>query len=309
MIKLNIPNEKPDVYTRVKKQSEFDENIQNALTTIRNFYENKNFDLIEKERYYRKYKNLLWEAQHKKCAFCEEEVKRPQCDVEHFRPFKYSINEAGARKDGIYSWLGYEWLNFVVSCKTCNVYKKNHFPLVNEVERVELFGAELNNEGNLGNEEPILINPRYESPNEYISYDIDEIRETGQVFIRPTNCDPNNRGSETIKLLDLNRDKTNKKQNDENYDALTSKRGDRLLLLIDLVDNYKVKKANHEDLAGNPEVAEDNVEKAEVKQRRTKEQILNFISPNTNTEFLGLLLWYLRTQSGVWNDFTELHCY
>jgi len=308
MIKLNIQIEKPQLYSTQGWQDNYNDRIEHSLQVISGHYGNSNYNLIIIDRdLYTKYKKPLWDAQNKKCAFCEESIKYPLSDVEHFRPFKYSKDIDGNIIHGVYSWLGYEWLNFQVGCKVCNTYKNNHFPLVNELDRENNFGTLLNNEGNLGNESPTLINPRFESPTNHISYDIDDLKFTGRVFIVSSRVDPNDRGKVTIDLLDLNRDKTNQKKEDDSYDDICGKRGQRLLRLIKLLDDFRTKKSNFDSISNNPEATNDSISRSEILKNDKREEILSFMS--LKSQFIGLCLWYLRRHTSLWDDFPELHNY
>lgn len=67
-------------------------------------------------------KTALFNAQHRKCAYCEKpEEQAKYRDAEHFRP------------KSLYWWLAWTWENLLFSCMDCNrEHKGEEFPLVDE---------------------------------------------------------------------------------------------------------------------------------------------------------------------------------
>ena len=135
-----------------------------------------------------------------KCCYCER--KRDislERDVEHYRP-KKAVEDVDGHPG--YWWLAYEWGNLLISCKTCNtLHKGNQFPLADEDKRVL-------EEGDVGDEEPLLINPANEDPEEYISYQYEKVG--GQWIAYPLPRDPTDevkfrRAAETIRIAGLQR--------------------------------------------------------------------------------------------------------
>ncbi len=107
-----------------------------------------------------------------KCCYCETDISAGSpWDVDHFRPKKFGPNVAG------YYWLGYEWTNLLLSCKTCNNWKNSKFPIEDENLRVKHPSLDANGlpiEAYLSaksqillNEIPLLINPEIESPDDH----------------------------------------------------------------------------------------------------------------------------------------------
>lgn len=148
---------------------------------------------------------------HGKCAFCEDfrnnerkEDGKPDWDwqTEHFRP------KAGVSEDKThhgYYWLGYECTNFLISCYTCNQqYKGTQFPIMQGTTRltvdhfIENGRLETNRCSIFHNifemEEPVLINPVKDKPQEFIEF-----------FADGTVKGKNYRGEESIKIYGLNR--------------------------------------------------------------------------------------------------------
>ena len=110
-----------------------------------------------------KVKKFLYESQYGKCCYCERKRDKIEVDVEHFRP-KAGVEEAEDHPG--YWWLAYNWENLLIACKKCNQeYKKSKFPLLGS-ERA--YGEN----SDLAKEEPILINPLEEDPEEFIEYDL-----------------------------------------------------------------------------------------------------------------------------------------
>lgn len=61
---------------------------------------------------------------HDKCAYCERKLYEGQFTVEHYRPKK--------KENHPYYWLGYEWSNLILACKSCNNQKDDAFPIFKE---------------------------------------------------------------------------------------------------------------------------------------------------------------------------------
>jgi uncharacterized protein (TIGR02646 family) len=115
---------------------------------------------------------------HGKCCYCEVKI-RPACpeEVEHYRP-KAEIS--GVNSNGYY-WLGNEWSNLMLICRTCNGKKSTKFPLNNELHRVKSHPVNSKskldwkkipyNSGYLNQERPLLINPEYHYPEKLLYHD------------------------------------------------------------------------------------------------------------------------------------------
>src|SRR5262245_42295217 len=103
---------------------------------------------------YREFKPLLLTMTHGKCAYCERRVDRIESDVDQFRP------------KSLYWWLAYDWSNLLIACRTCNVTKREHFPIVGD----RVIGPD----GDLLSERPVLLNPCEDDVGLYFRYIIDE---------------------------------------------------------------------------------------------------------------------------------------
>jgi uncharacterized protein (TIGR02646 family) len=147
---------------------------------------------IERDVYgHAEVKDVLRQAQHKKCCFCEGIFEaNAAADVEHYRPKKYAQQARGARKlyPGYY-WLGYTWENLYYCCQVCNrSHKRNYFPLKNPAQRAR------NHLGNVAGESPLILDPGGpESPRDHIHFE-------AEVAIGDTDA-----GDATIDFVGLNR--------------------------------------------------------------------------------------------------------
>ncbi len=137
-------------------------------------------------------KDALRKAQHDKCALCESNISHISYgDVEHFRPKAgYRQKPEDALVQPGYYWLAYEWSNLLFCCQHCNQrFKGNLFPLGDISRRAKSHHDEI------GNEEPLLINPAIEDPARFL-----EFREN---LIHAIKDNP--RGVATIKIFGLDR--------------------------------------------------------------------------------------------------------
>jgi uncharacterized protein (TIGR02646 family) len=184
----------------------------------------QNKDLIDSDIYRGKIKSkegikeevveALEAIYHKKCAYCED-FATPE--VEHYRPKKQVIGEP---QHGGYSWLCYEWSNLVVSCHECNKIgggKGNYFPVRNRrtqltdcyTDQVLDFKKCAAHQAPLINEGPYLLHPEIDDPSEYLSFEIDE-KKRGIALKGLDGV--NERGDETIRICNLNREELLRKR-------------------------------------------------------------------------------------------------
>lgn len=141
-----------------------------------------------------------------KCVYCEQKIEGDQHgDIEHFRPKArvtdendqpVMIEHEGERKPHPgYYWLAYEWTNLVPSCVRCNqasigdtgnkIGKRNRFPVQGEYALAP---------GQENDEEPLLLNPLFDDPNQHMRL----IRDTG--VLEPVT----ERGRTCIEIFGLN---------------------------------------------------------------------------------------------------------
>lgn len=138
----------------------------------------------------------IWEDQDKKCCYCERErdAKR-EADIEHFRP-RVEVHGEPPGSLG-YWWLAYSWSNLLFSCKGCNQgYKKTHFPLLDGGVRAKVPSDSLKDE------EPVLINPSQEDPEDFLDYTWEP---SAIPLAKPIGRDSDLRGKRTIEILGLDR--------------------------------------------------------------------------------------------------------
>lgn len=138
---------------------------------------------------------------HGKCCFCEVKIRpaSPE-EIEHYRP----KSEISGVNDNGYYWLGNEWSNLMMICRTCNGHKSSKFPLNREASRVTSHPT--NGKGvdftmlpirskYLGEERPLIINPEYHYPENLLNHD----------YTCELNAIKNNiLGRSTIKVVNLN---------------------------------------------------------------------------------------------------------
>jgi hypothetical protein len=121
-----------------------------------------------------------------KCAYCETFLGGSvPIDSELFRP---AASVAEAPDHPGYWWLASRWENMLLACGTCNRQKANRFPLIAESRRAFAEGREVN-------EQPLLLNPCEDHPEEHLVFNDD-----GTVVSETP------RGQATISVLGLNRD-------------------------------------------------------------------------------------------------------
>lgn len=73
----------------------------------------------------------LLELFHDKCAFCESKLNTDSpLEVQHFRPFGFTVNHDGSIIKPGYWWLAWEWSNLYPVCPLCNTTKANRFQVV-----------------------------------------------------------------------------------------------------------------------------------------------------------------------------------
>lgn len=140
-------------------------------------------------------RGVLHSHQYGKCCYCERkrELKR-ESDLEHYRPKARVAEEADHPG---YWWLAYDWSNYLIACKPCNeAHKEDHFPLLNGGRRT------FSPTDNISEENPVLINPYEENPEDYIAYVWEE---SGNFLVKAVGKDDEDRGSKTIRLMQLNR--------------------------------------------------------------------------------------------------------
>jgi len=157
-------------------------NLEKARSRVREIIESGTLPTENDfPKLWRKYRDLLSDAQHGKCAYCESRFKEGYPGaVEHYRP-KTAAQEITRSKPGSFSygrvskpgywWLAYNFENWVFSCFSCNTAKRYYFPLRAKRKKMKP-GAE-------ASEKPWLINPLREDPSGEFEFD-----EFGAIYAR-----------------------------------------------------------------------------------------------------------------------------
>lgn len=156
--------------------------------------------------------NALEKLFNYKCCYCERVLNGGGFDVEHFRPKKAPIECVAPHPPHHgYFWLVYDWNNLYFSCVNCNETRRdlpgwdydgtgqtagklNSFALFNPANRA------LDNTHNLGVEEPHLLDPCNDDPEEHITFNI-----SGRALEKNGSL----RGRETIRVTGLFRGRLN----------------------------------------------------------------------------------------------------
>ncbi|MEM7092678.1 MAG: endonuclease [Actinomycetota bacterium] len=153
-----------------------------------------------------------------KCAYCESFYSSTQpMDVEHYRP-KGAVASEGATDtstDGHhgYYWLGADWDNLLPSCIDCNRKRTQEEVVVGhdttkpkslgKKDRFPVAGVRsMDENGDIELEEPLLLNPCLDDPDDFIRYDT----EVG-VVLPKEGLDPSAklRAETSIEIYGLNR--------------------------------------------------------------------------------------------------------
>lgn len=116
-------------------------------------------------------KLALWQAQHEKCAYCEQRIRLSSSPVEHHRPkdgaWRHKRGTPKVVDSERYWWLTWSWENLLLSCARCNDrgHKANFFPLVSGTSPLPLppKGALANplpaSLWSTSSEQPLLLDP------------------------------------------------------------------------------------------------------------------------------------------------------
>ncbi len=176
---------------------------QAAINSLNNRYDNgekefKSSDFDSNIYGHDEVKGRLIGIQDYKCCFCESKIGHISFgDVEHFRPKAGWVqNDEKINKPGYY-WLAYNWENLMLSCQICNQrHKRNFFPLLSHSSRA------LSHADDIKLEQPVFINPTSEEVEKLITFN-EEI---------PKAVNDNQRGSETIIKLGLDRELLNEQR-------------------------------------------------------------------------------------------------
>lgn len=142
-------------------------------------------------------KKHLREIYKNKCAYCECRIDEGAAwQADHFRP-KKSVAEDKDHPG--YYWLAYEWSNLLLCCPTCNRKKSDRFPIQGfRVKEPQHKQTEWRADSpTFLTEKPLLLNPELDYPEDHLTFLPDG-------SIRDKNV--SKRGTETIRICDLNRE-------------------------------------------------------------------------------------------------------
>lgn len=144
-------------------------------------------------------RTTLKDAFHGKCAYCESEVLSiGHGDIEHWRP-KGAVK--GSAAEGGYWWLAAKWENLLLSCALCNQPpgKGTQFPLAEGSPRAAA-------EGDEELEQPLLIDPTSEDPDEFLG-SVVVTEDDEELLLIQAIDEPGDepRGQTTIEVFRLNR--------------------------------------------------------------------------------------------------------
>ena len=116
-----------------------------------------------------------------KCAYCEQKIYGSQHgDMEHFRPKSAVSDESfepalvdengSVRKHPGYYWLCYDWRNLLPACVLCNQESRqgSDSRRIGKHTRFPVRGFRAVKPGDEAKEEPMLVNPVSEDPQEHL---------------------------------------------------------------------------------------------------------------------------------------------
>lgn len=140
-----------------------------------------------------------------KCAYCEMHCKG---EIEHYRP---KLGVTGTKHVGYY-WLCYEWTNLVPSCRYCNTEggKGNQFPIISKtrISKPVIKAKKLDqtkclaHDKPLISEQPYLLHPEIDDPKKFLNFSLKKDKKGVEIKGK----DKAKRGSQTIKICNLNRE-------------------------------------------------------------------------------------------------------
>ncbi len=216
MIKITYKNYNvvPEPLTRMGAFRQIKKAVENIDGDICSGYYYKDAEVVNKLRAFSVHRNELQLGDKPKCYYCESHIEHVAVlQVEHFRPKAKveAIDNNNAVHSGYY-WLGLEWSNLLLSCPNCNGKKAkgNRFPLENFNRRVAPINPIINtpqlpltydrtsciaNQNPLLDERPLLINPEYEDPTPFLTFD-----EFGQIY------GVGDKGEKSVEIYTLDRD-------------------------------------------------------------------------------------------------------
>ncbi|MDP1816861.1 MAG: hypothetical protein Q8K92_20580 [Leadbetterella sp.] len=152
----------------------------------------KNVIIDANQTLWNELKDHLSSLSNQKCWYSESINAGAHCHVDHFRPKKEVIDEAGNITDG-YWWLAFDWMNYRFSGPAPNVRKKSYFHV--------MANRALNYGDNCNIEDILFIDPLRVRDPECLAFDNE-----GRVKSKDTNTKTRNyiRAEYSIRRLNLN---------------------------------------------------------------------------------------------------------
>lgn len=157
---------------RIEKQKTPDylhsSTVDLAIEKMEEFFASKNrsqkrYDWPFNKEIDKELKKSLHEVFHGKCGYCESKIDSSDLGIiDRYRP-NNGVREKNEYYQDLYWWLTFEWDNLIYSCKECNQYKGNYFPI--KGKRI------LNEKDDLTTENRMLVNPYEDNPSDHFSYD------------------------------------------------------------------------------------------------------------------------------------------
>lgn len=187
MIKIDFQEPDTDQWRAWRTECEEEQQAHNEVIEAHQESEVKS-SVYKGEKYDVKY-TFYMNRQNRfygKCAYCESDILTDQPgDMEHFRPKDevrdidnnlVVIDENGQRRHPGYYWLAYDWRNLLPSCWDCNrvTTKKTRGHRIGKGTKFPVKGFRATTPGAEGREEPLLINPVLQDPQEHL-----ELEENG----------------------------------------------------------------------------------------------------------------------------------
>jgi hypothetical protein len=110
-------------------------------------------------------KGHLAGIRNRKCWYSESINDGAHCHVDHFRPKKKALNEAGVNQGG-YWWLAFNWRNYRYTGPAPNVRKKDYFPVIQH--------KAMNFADNIANEDVLFLDPLVMGDSDKLAYEGNE---------------------------------------------------------------------------------------------------------------------------------------
>lgn len=139
--------------------------FENAVTNKK--YKGESYNVVQQD---------LIDLYNDKCGYCETLLKNNFRAVEHYRPKNNNPKVSKCDASYGYYWLALSWSNLILSCSYCNSFKGSCFNIKNQSKRVSyknetfeeihLITEQYNKE-----EEPLLLHPEIDNPEDLISFD------------------------------------------------------------------------------------------------------------------------------------------